>query len=202
MTKFGQVTAPRKSRQDSAQRRGEIAKAALQVLGESGLRGLTHRAVDAAAALAPGSVNYHAPTRQRLLDLAIDELFARDMAIAERFFLRVQNWTPAAIAEAAAGFVDAMGGPGHRHLVVARHHLLGEAQYNSALAEKFRQQRAAFVNFVRDRFEAEGHPASTALAEMYVIAIDGLTHRQVFFAASALAPHEVIAALRTITVPP
>ena len=51
-------------------RRLRIADAALAVLGESGSRGLTHRAVDEAADLPPGSTSNHFRTREALLEAA------------------------------------------------------------------------------------------------------------------------------------
>lgn len=51
-----------------------IADAAIALLAERGLRGLTHRAVDEAAGLPPGSTSNHARTRAALLSAALDRL--------------------------------------------------------------------------------------------------------------------------------
>lgn len=163
------------------------------MLGEQGPRGLTHRAVDAAANLAPGAVNYHAPTRRRLLEMALDELFAQDMAVAARHF------HPAAptLADIATDFVLELSHPDARFRVVARHHLLAEARADPALRGRFDTQRAAFVRLVRDRAADGGHPLDPAAAELCVILIDGLVHRQVFFDDSALSHNEIRALIRT-----
>lgn len=63
-------------------RRTEILDTALTVLADTGMRGLTHRAVDTAAGLAQGSTSYYFRTRdalitacvRRLLDLDVTEL--------------------------------------------------------------------------------------------------------------------------------
>ncbi|MEU6559744.1 TetR/AcrR family transcriptional regulator [Nocardia nova] len=187
------MAAPRQRRQDSSRRRADIAAAALRVLGEQGPRGFTHRAVDTAANLAPGSVNYHAPTRQRLLEMALDELFAQDMAVAARHF---HPGSPT-LADIATDFVLELSGPQARFRVVARHHLLAEARVDPELHDRFETQRAAFVRLIADRAADNGHPIGPSAAELCVILIDGLVHRQVFFADSALSHTEIRALIRT-----
>ncbi|MFZ2528041.1 MAG: TetR family transcriptional regulator C-terminal domain-containing protein [Rhodococcus sp. (in: high G+C Gram-positive bacteria)] len=56
--------------------------AAIELLGTEGLRGLTHRGVDAAAGLAAGSTSNYFRTRRALLDGVLDRLVARDRADA------------------------------------------------------------------------------------------------------------------------
>ena len=51
-----------------ADRRTEILDAALRVLAEHGMRGLTHRAVDEAAGIPPGSTSYYFRSRSALVD--------------------------------------------------------------------------------------------------------------------------------------
>ncbi|ACY95626.1 MULTISPECIES: TetR/AcrR family transcriptional regulator [Thermomonospora] len=51
-----------------------VAETALTLLAERGMRGLTHRAVDEAAALPPGSASNVARTRAALLALALERL--------------------------------------------------------------------------------------------------------------------------------
>ncbi|WP_063049132.1 TetR/AcrR family transcriptional regulator [Nocardia arthritidis] len=179
------MTQPRRQRQDSAQRRAVIAEAALRVLGEHGPRGLTHRAVDAAARLPPGSVNYHAPTRQRLLQMASEELFAQDMAVAARHFDTPDSPAPS-LSDIAVKFILDMTAPHARHRVLARHHLLAEARVDAELHRHFETARAAFVQVIRDRYAEAGHTVDTA-AELCVTVIDGLVNRQVFFPDSALS---------------
>lgn len=48
-----------------------IARTAVALIAERGLRGLTHRAVDEAAGLPPGSTSYHARTRAKLIETAL-----------------------------------------------------------------------------------------------------------------------------------
>src|SRR4051794_26059065 len=51
-----------------------VADTAIALLAERGMRGLTHRAVDEAAALPPGTTSNHARTRAALLELTLARL--------------------------------------------------------------------------------------------------------------------------------
>ncbi|MBB4932372.1 DNA-binding transcriptional regulator YbjK [Lipingzhangella halophila] len=55
-----------------------IARTAVSIIAQRGLRGLTHRAVDEAAGLPPGSTSYHARTRVRLIETALTWLAEED----------------------------------------------------------------------------------------------------------------------------
>lgn len=55
-----------------------IARTALELIAERGLRGLTHRAVDEAAGLPAGSTSYHARTRARLIEAALTWLVEQE----------------------------------------------------------------------------------------------------------------------------
>ncbi|MFC7648743.1 TetR/AcrR family transcriptional regulator [Streptosporangium lutulentum] len=56
------------------QRAELIAETAVTLLAERGMRGLTHRAVDEAAGLPPGSTSNLARTRSALLELTLARL--------------------------------------------------------------------------------------------------------------------------------
>ncbi|MGC0333395.1 AcrR family transcriptional regulator [Streptomyces sp. SAI-170] len=58
-----------------------VADAALALLAERGMRGLTHRAVDETAALPQGSTSNLARTRQALLELAVRRLAEREARV-------------------------------------------------------------------------------------------------------------------------
>ncbi|MGC9440476.1 TetR/AcrR family transcriptional regulator [Streptomyces sp. WG5] len=62
-------------------RAGLVADAALALLAERGMRGLTHRAVDEAAGLPQGSTSNLARTRQALLELAVRRLAEREARV-------------------------------------------------------------------------------------------------------------------------
>ena len=57
-----------------------MADAAIAVLAEHGARGLTHRAVDQAAGLSPGTTSNYARTREALLTLTLTRIAELDAA--------------------------------------------------------------------------------------------------------------------------
>lgn len=61
-----------------SERATAIADAAIEVVAAEGMRGLTHRAVDRAAGLPPGSTSYYARTRSALLELTIERIAELD----------------------------------------------------------------------------------------------------------------------------
>lgn len=64
------------------ERRAAIADAAIHLVATRGLRGLTHRAVDAEAGLPPGSTSYYHRTRNALLTACVHRMLTRDLAAA------------------------------------------------------------------------------------------------------------------------
>ena len=60
----------------------QIGDAAIAVLAEHGARGLTHRAVDQAAGLPPGTTSNYARTRAALLTLTLARIDELDTAEA------------------------------------------------------------------------------------------------------------------------
>ncbi|ASU82653.1 TetR family transcriptional regulator [Nocardiopsis gilva YIM 90087] len=66
-----------------------IARTAVHLIASRGLRGLTHRAVDEAAGLPPGSTSYHARTRARLIEIALLHLADEGAALTDPVALGV-----------------------------------------------------------------------------------------------------------------
>lgn len=134
-----------------ASRADLVADAALALLAERGTRGLTHRAVDEAAALPQGSTSNLARTRQALLELAVRRLAEREA----RVLAPHEMPDPAA---GPAGLVDALALATHRALTrnraltLARYELALEATrrpalrtYFDAAGARFRDQLTAMV---------------------------------------------------------
>lgn len=65
-------------------RKTALADAAITLVGGTGLRALTHRAVDATAGLPPGTCSYHYRTRRALLAAALTRIADLDTAVFER----------------------------------------------------------------------------------------------------------------------
>ncbi|MFE7746378.1 TetR/AcrR family transcriptional regulator [Nocardia sp. NPDC057455] len=170
-------------------RRTVLADAALKVLSTHGPSGFTHRNVDDAAGLPHGSVNYYAPTRARLWDLALNELFDQDFAVAAEWFnLESTDTVPgrSELVDRMVGFIAAMTTGEARARVVARHHLLGQAQHDQSLREAFDIRREGFMAFATHYIQRVNPGASLAVVEAAVTLLDGFMTRQVIIGRSAL----------------
>jgi AcrR family transcriptional regulator len=129
-----------------------LLDAAIRVLGERGMRALTHRAVDAEAGVAAGSTANYFPTREALFEAIVERVSAMERDHFDEVAAQVCPMTPAALGAALAGFArDATGV--HRALTLSRYAILVEAGNNA----KIRRQLAAaggrvnawFANWLR-----------------------------------------------------
>jgi len=116
-------------------RRTEILDAALRVLAEHGMRGLTHRAVDAAAGIAPGSTSYYFRSRSALVAGCVDRLLELDRAVEVP---EVAAAAPADLVDVLVAVTVGMATTG-RHRTLARYELslasVREPQLRAALVE-------------------------------------------------------------------
>ncbi|MBM7505641.1 TetR/AcrR family transcriptional regulator [Agromyces aurantiacus] len=87
-------------------RRTTLADTALALVAEHGVKALTHRAVDAAAAVPPGTTSNHFRTRRALLDAVADRLEARDLALWEADADAAPPGTPDELAERLARYLE------------------------------------------------------------------------------------------------
>ncbi|MGX9296296.1 TetR/AcrR family transcriptional regulator [Tsukamurella paurometabola] len=72
-------------------RRDLVARSAIGILAQDGVRALTHRAVDASAGLPPGSTSHIARTREALLTLVVDALAESTLVDSERIATRLDH---------------------------------------------------------------------------------------------------------------
>jgi AcrR family transcriptional regulator len=128
-------------------RRDELLDAAINVLGERGMHGLTHRAVDAAAGRPAGSASNHFRTRDALLNAVVERFAARERANWEDIAVRLCPTTPQELAHALAVFAQDATGP-QRTLTLARYAILVEAGIHPSL----RAQLTATGGRVNDWF--------------------------------------------------
>lgn len=120
-----------------------VADTALALLAERGMRGLTHRAVDEAAALPQGSTSNLARTRQALLELAVRRLADREA----RVLALHEMPDPAA---GTGSLADALALAAHRALT--NNHALTLARYELALEATRRPELRAFFDATGARF--------------------------------------------------
>lgn len=156
-------------------RRTEILDGALAVLAAHGMRGLTHRAVDAAAGLPAGSSSYYFRSRGALVAGCVQRLLDRDLA------------DDVPVAEAAGrsgpdGLVDALTAIGVRMATTERHRTL--ARYELSLAAtRDPALRAALVrggDVIRrrgaDLLARMGATDPAAAADELAAVLDGLVY--------------------------
>ncbi|MFI0039174.1 TetR/AcrR family transcriptional regulator [Streptomyces mutabilis] len=129
-----------------ASRADLVADAALALLAERGMRGLTHRAVDEAAGLPQGSTSNVARTRQALLELAVRRLADREA----RVLALHEMPDPRAGLDA---LVDALALATHRALTLNRELTL--ARYELALEATRRPELRAHFDAAGARFREQ-----------------------------------------------
>ncbi|ORT60947.1 TetR family transcriptional regulator C-terminal domain-containing protein [Streptomyces sp. CB03238] len=120
-----------------------IADAALTLLVERGMRGLTHRAVDEAAGLPQGSTSNYARTRQALLEAAVRRLADREAQV-----LSVAEMP--APGDGLDGLLDTLSLALHRYLTGHRDLLV--ARYELGLEATRRPELRAFYDDTGRRF--------------------------------------------------
>ncbi|MFF9012163.1 TetR/AcrR family transcriptional regulator [Streptomyces sp. NPDC014870] len=114
-----------------------IGDAALDLLVERGMRGLTHRAVDERAGLPQGSTSNHARTRQALLETAVRRQVEREARVLTLDEMPGPGDGPDAL-------VDALSLALHRYLT--DHRALLVSRYELALEATRRPELRAFFD--------------------------------------------------------
>jgi DNA-binding transcriptional regulator YbjK len=123
-----------------------VADAALALLAERGMRGLTHRAVDEAAGLPQGSTSNLARTRQALLELAVRRLADREARVLALHELPDPR-------QGLDTLVDALALATHRALT--RNRELTLARYELALEATRRPELRAHFDAAGARFREQ-----------------------------------------------
>ena len=133
-------------------RREVLLDAAIGVLGERGVRALTHRAVDGEAGLATGSTANYFPAREALLEAIVDRVSELERQRFDELAVEVVPVTPVDLGRAIAGWVQEATGD-FRALTLARYAVLLEAGNNPRirrrLAETGDRVNAWFANWLR-----------------------------------------------------
>ena len=154
-------------------RRRQLLDAALHVIADEGLRGLTHRAVDRRAGLPEGSCSAYLRTRsalqQALTEHVAGELLADVDALAER--LRGAPPEDGGVEAALDLFLRWLD---QRELLVARLELTMAATRDAELSRLLADHRARLVEVVTAIMVTLGKEHSDARAEALVASYDGI----------------------------
>lgn len=153
-------------------RRTEILDAALQVLAEHGMRGLTHRAVDSAARIAPGSTSYYFRSRSALVTGCVERLLEIDLSLEMPVLLRAG---PGELVDVLVGVGVAMTTAG-RHRTLARYELTLAAVRDPTLRAMLVAGGDTIRRLGADALDRLGVAQPAAAAAEIAAVLDGLVH--------------------------
>jgi DNA-binding transcriptional regulator YbjK len=157
----------------NAGRRDRLADAAIELLAREGVRGLTHRAVDAQAGEPPGTTSRYFRTRDALTRAAVERV--RDLHFADLARAPRGPVERTAIGDHLAAMVHgALTVNRARHLAVLE--LFLESTRRPELHEAMAATRTSQVQLMREIHLAAGIDLTPAQAAMLVAAITGLVH--------------------------
>lgn len=145
-----------------------IADAAVSVLSRDGLRGLTHRAVDAEAGLPAGSTSNCFRSRTALVEAVVSRLENLDatMLSAGR---RPDPTSLSAAAASLARSVEAMTSPDHVRVTRARLSLL----LDETARPRLEAGHLRFLEMLVTALEDAGHPEPRAAARAVADLLEG-----------------------------
>ena len=153
-----------------------VADTALALLAERGMRGLTHRAVDEAAGLPPGSTSNVARTRAALLELAVARLVELEASRAGGLVevAAASDLTdPDVLADLMAEFVHGLITVG-RVATIARYELALEATRRPELRRVYDEAGRAYREGAVALLAAAGSPDPVQHGQRLVAFLDGL----------------------------
>ena len=153
-------------------RRQQLLDAALHVIADEGLKGLTHRAVDRRAGLPEGSCSAYLRTRRALqgalTEYVADTLLADVDDLADDLACASEPDGVAAALDLFQRWLD------QRELLVARLELTMAASRDAELAGLLAAQRGRLIGLVDRIMTATGKEHGAARAEALVASYDGI----------------------------
>lgn len=152
------------TKQIEVDRRTAIGDAAIVLLAEDGMRGLTHRAVDRRLSLPDGSTSYYYRTRAALTACAADRLVALDLADVDG----------AGDARDVTQLLLHWLAPAQRERLVARFQLFVEATRDPETRALLAGPRQAFVAHATQAMRKVGASDPKLAAVVLVSVVDGL----------------------------
>ncbi len=186
----------------SSQRAVVVADAAIAILAERGMRGLTHRAVDEAAGLPPGSTSNHARTRAALLELTLVRLAQREEAVFAAAMTSEGRMPESAgevtrLADLLARTTHAAITV-HRETTIARYELALEASRRPELRATYDEMGRRFREQAVAVLAAAGSPDPVRHGRQMVAYVEGLLFDAVVGAGDVPTLEELDAAFREL----
>jgi AcrR family transcriptional regulator len=176
-------------------RRAVIADAAIAVLEAEGGRGLTHRAVDRRAGLPEGSTSNYFPTREALLEAALQRLVELERPAVRAMEALVPGgpYPPSEAAELLATHIQPWLAAESAPLAVARHELFLEARRRPEFQLALDAVHRRYVALAAELLPVAGCTDPSAHAPQLLALLDGLMVQGVFQPSMALSRGEVVA---------
>ena len=180
-----------------------ISRSAVEVLGEDGAAGLTHRAVDRRAGLPEGSTSNLYRTRNALIGGVCDYLTGRDLAQLRAAADRMSAMENASLDDAASGLVDIVEqwSGSDATFTCARYELFLAARRNGEIADSLARAREAFRAFTRNWMESIRAGSGVHMPILFAL-MEGFTMAQLLQPSTRLPREELeaemLAALKAI----
>ena len=175
--------SPEPARADT---RSALLDAAMRVVAERGLRGLTHRAVAEAAGVTHGLVRHYFGSVDALLLEALAVQVGRDIESAPP---RMSGPLETLADHVPKRVADTETDQAFQYEVSI------ESRRRPELSEHVQRSYAAYTEAMHERLKRAGLPEDPALARVVFAAVDGLALQQVLFA-SPEETEEALVALR------
>ena len=156
-----------------ADTRSALLDAAMRVVAERGLRGLTHRAVAEAAGVTHGLVRHYFGSVDALLLEALAVQVARDIESAPP---RMSGPLETLADHVPGRVADTESDQAFQYEVSL------ESRRRPELSEHVQRSYDAYTTAMRERLTRAGLPDDPALARVVFAAVDGLALQQVLFA--------------------
>jgi DNA-binding transcriptional regulator YbjK len=172
----------------SSDRRTQIADAAIDVLAAAGARGLTHRAVDAAARLPTGSTSYYFRSREALLIAAARRLADLDLAIAGAAARRPTSIDD--VTALLARLVHAQATT-YRDRTLARYHLSLEADRYPEVRAALDEQGRRFADAATELLAQLGSARPARDARAVIALCAGIVYESTVGAQQPYPPVEI-----------
>jgi TetR/AcrR family transcriptional regulator, regulator of biofilm formation and stress response len=193
---MGNAQSPRQDR--SRRRREALLRATIELLGESGVRSVTHRAVAERAGLPLASTTYYFRSVHELVEEALKLHVAERVAELEGMAavaLGIGGASAADIAERLAEVLVAAPTP----ILAAQYQMYLEAGRNPALQPAVADALAAFEGLAAGMLSALGASDPQGAAEAFVALLDGFAlHRLARPRDSAREAAALFAAMRAL----
>ena len=126
-------------------RRREILEATLRVIGDGGVKGVTHRAVAHEADVALASTTYYFDSKSALVEEALELMIARSIEDVRRFTTCPAEISPDELIDRIVGFADAQINDPNAFLM-AQYELMLEAGREDYLRPLARRWTIAYMD--------------------------------------------------------